>query len=142
MRWRVTPRSLVITQAAAAEQAADAVSAVTNGGQALWEKCRPPARNRRSGLDSKTPVHGMWPFSRPVGGWSGLEQNGQLLGVDLGVVAVAVVEQHVSVFGVAGQGPHPGCPFLQLGLGVAVAEPLVDILALSAVRMPVHADHR
>src|SRR5215831_11726629 len=43
MRWRVTPPQLVITQAAAAEQAADAVTAVTNDGQAPWEKCRPQA---------------------------------------------------------------------------------------------------
>jgi len=43
MHWRVTLPQLVI-QAAAAEEAADAVSAVINSGQAPREKCRPPAR--------------------------------------------------------------------------------------------------
>src|SRR5262249_34269585 len=61
---------------------------------------------------------------------SGLEQGGELLDVGLGVVVVAVVEQHVGLFGVAGQGTHLGRPFGQLSLGVAVAEPLVDVAAV------------
>src|SRR5206468_6041022 len=60
----------------------------------------------------------------------GLEQGGEMLGVGLGVVAVAVVEQHVGLAGVAGQGAHLRCPFGQFGLGVAVAAPFVDILAV------------
>ncbi len=35
---------------------------------------------------------------------------GELLGLDRGVVAVAVVEQHVGLLGVAGQGAHLGRP--------------------------------
>ena len=79
---------------------------------------------------------------KPSARWcaSGLEQGGELLGVDLGVVAVAVVEQHVGLPGVAGQGAHLGRPLLQLGIGVAVAEPLVDVLAIPLVRVAMHAD--
>jgi hypothetical protein len=50
--------------------------------------------------------------------------------VDLGVIAVAVVEQHVGLPGVAGQGGHLRRPLGQLGVGVAVAEPLVDVFAV------------
>jgi hypothetical protein len=39
---------------------------------------------------------------------SGLEQGSELVGVDLGVVAVAVVEQDVGFLGVAGQGADLG----------------------------------
>src|SRR5215471_17873907 len=60
---------------------------------------------------------------------SGLEQGGELLGVGLGVVPEAVVEQDVGVR-LVGQVPDPGCPVLQFGLAVAVAEPLVDVAAL------------
>src|SRR6266487_3491489 len=81
-----------------------------------------------------------WQFCCSPDG-SGLEQGGELLGVGLGVVAVAVVEQHVGLPGVAGQDPHPGCPLRQLGLAVAVAEPLVNIAAVPLVRVPMQADH-
>src|SRR5439155_6747355 len=78
---------------------------------------------------------------KPGAPWcaSGLEQGGELLGVDLGVVAVAVVEQHVRFLGVAGQGAHLGRPLLQLGIGVAVAEPLVDVAAVPLVGVAMHA---
>jgi hypothetical protein len=36
---------------------------------------------------------------------------GELLGVDLGVIAVAVVEQHVGHIGGVGQAPDPWRPF-------------------------------
>jgi hypothetical protein len=38
--------------------------------------------------------------------WSGVEQGGELLGVDLGVVAVAVVEQDMGLLGFTGKGGH------------------------------------
>ena len=37
-----------------------------------------------------------------------------MLGVDLGVVAVTVVEQYVGAVGIAGQGGDLGCPFADL----------------------------
>src|SRR6266700_5426968 len=43
-------------------------------------------------------------------GRSAFQQGGELLGVGLGVVAVAVVEQDVGVLGIAGQGGDLGCP--------------------------------
>jgi hypothetical protein len=69
-----------------------------------------------------------------------VQELGEPRGVDLGVVALAVVEQHMGAGGVPGQGAHLGCPPRQLGLGVAVAEPLVDVLAVPPVRVPMHAD--
>src|SRR5260370_1093878 len=69
------------------------------------------------------------------------EQVGQLLGVDLGVVAVAVVEQDVGGLGLLGQGTDPGCPAGELCLGVPVAEPLVDVLAVPVLGVAVHAHH-
>src|SRR5215470_18289644 len=78
---------------------------------------------------------------KPGAGYaSGLEQGGELLGVGLGVVAVAVVEQHVGLFGVAGQVAHLGPPLGQFGVGVAVAEPLVDVAAVPLGRVPMHPD--
>src|SRR5260370_31995751 len=70
------------------------------------------------------------------------EQVGQLLGVDRGVVAGAVVEQDVGGLGLLGQGTDPGCPAGELGLGVPVAEPLVDVLAVPVLGLAVHAHHR
>src|SRR5580692_7101687 len=61
--------------------------------------------------------------------FSDLEQVGQLPGIGLRVVAVAVVEQDMRGRGVVGQRAHFGRPFAQLAFGVAVAEPLVDVLA-------------
>jgi hypothetical protein len=46
----------------------------------------------------------------PKGGWSDFQHRCELLGVDLGVVAVAVVEQDVGLLGLAGQGGDLGRP--------------------------------
>src|ERR1700761_7233003 len=74
-------------------------------------------------------------------GWgAGGEPSGELPGVDLGVVAVAVVEHHVGLGGVLGQALDVPCPGCQLFVAVAVAEPLLDILALPLVRVAMHAD--
>src|SRR5260370_13034902 len=67
------------------------------------------------------------------------EQVGQLLGVDLGVVAVAVVEQDAGGLGLLGQGTDPGGPAGELGLGVPEAEPLVDVLAGPVLAAAGHA---
>src|SRR5690348_5731256 len=74
--------------------------------------------------------------------FSAVQQFGEPLGVGLGVVAVAVVEQHVGLLGVVGQGAHLGRPLGQLGLAVAVAEPLVDVLAVPLGGVAVHPDDR
>src|SRR5208282_5373858 len=57
---------------------------------------------------------------------SGAEQVGELPGVDLGVVAVAVVEQHVGGLGLGRQVTDLGCPFAQLaGTALQVAAVLI-----------------
>jgi len=60
----------------------------------------------------------------------------------VGVVAVAVVEHHVGLGGVLGQPLDVAGPLRQLVLVVAVAEPLLDLMAFPLVRVPVQADHR
>ncbi len=85
------------------------------------------------------PVSRLVPY--PAGRCSGCEQGGELLGVGLGIVAVAVVEQDVGDLGVAGEGADLGCPCVQLVFGVAVAEPLVDVFAGPFLRVAVQADY-
>jgi hypothetical protein len=59
----------------------------------------------------------------------------------VGVVAVAVVEHHVGLVGLRGQLLDVARPRRQLAGVVAVAEPLLDVVALPLVRVPVQADH-
>src|ERR1700691_1604510 len=65
----------------------------------------------------------------------------QLLPVDLRIVAITVVEQDVGELSPGGQVPDLGRPFSQLTVAIAIAEPLVDVLAVPFIRMTVHADH-
>ena len=58
------------------------------------------------------------------------QEFGELLGVDLSVVAAPVVEQHMGMGGVPGQAAHLGRSLCQLGFGVATAKPLADVLAV------------
>ena len=58
------------------------------------------------------------------------QEFGELLGVDLGVVAAPVVEQHMGMGGVSGQAAYLGRSLCQLGLGVATAKPLADVFAV------------
>src|SRR5205085_12350824 len=69
----------------------------------------------------------------------GREQRGQLPGVGLGVVAVAVVEQHVCLLRLLRELLQPRRPRLELLLLVEVAEPVVDVVARPLVAVAVEA---
>jgi hypothetical protein len=80
-----------------------------------------------------------WPLARRVDGW---EEIGDLAGVDLGVVAVTVVHQNVHFGGLLRQLRHLRRPLRQLLFPVPVAEPGVDISALSLLTVPMEPCHR
>ena len=59
---------------------------------------------------------------------------------DLRVVEEAVIEQYMRDFSVTGEGTDLGCPIGQLFVGVAIAELLVDVVAVPFRRVTVQVD--
>src|ERR1700734_3162171 len=87
------------------------------------------------------PPSSTWsPDRSPKCRFSDAEPFGEFLGVDLGVVAAAVVEQHVGSVGLAGQAPELCGPGVECARAVAIGEALVDVFAFPLVRVAVHAD--